>query len=67
MKEFTEIFYHMELNIEDIQIQTLSNGLKKNIFTLRSDDEDYYLYERLSERIRFIIPDIKDLELISIK
>ncbi len=63
----TEIFYHMELNIEDIQIKTLPNGLKKNIFTLRSDDEDYYIYERLAERIRFVIPDIKDLELISIK
>ena len=67
MKEMTEIFYHMELNIEDIQIKTLPNGLKKNIFTLRSDDEDYYIYERLAERIRFVIPDIKDLELISIK
>lgn len=67
MKEMTEIFYHMELNIEDIQIKTLPNRLKKNIFTLRSDDEDYYIYERLAERIRFAIPDIKDLELISIK
>lgn len=67
MKELTEIFYHMELNIEDIQIKTVSGGLKKDIFTLRSDDEDYYLYERLSERIRFVIPDIMELELISIK
>lgn len=66
LRELTEIFYQMELNIEDIQIQHMGKNFRSNMITLRSDDEDYYIYERIVERIRFGIPEIVDISLISV-
>lgn len=36
-------------------------------FVLQSDDEDYYIYERLAERIRFDIPELVETRLLSMK
>ena len=65
LKKITEILYQMQLNIESLAVATLPNGLGKDTITLRTDDEDYYIYERLIERMKFDVPEFREAKLIS--
>ena len=55
----------MQLNIESLAVATLPDGLGKDTITLRTDDEDYYIYERLIERMKFDVPEFREAKLIS--
>jgi hypothetical protein len=44
--------------IDDVQVL--------DTFVLSSEEEDYYLYERLTERMRFELPELITSKLISV-
>lgn len=67
-----DIFYRMKLNIERIE-QVHENDrydhedeMIKLIFELSSTEEDYYLFERIRERIELILPEYESSRLIEI-
>ncbi len=66
LRQVTEIFYQAGLNIESLSTENLGNGKVVDHFTLKGDEEDYYLYERLIERLKFDIPEMLESKLVSI-
>lgn len=67
LRELTEIFYQFGLNIEGMRVETDVHGIVKDFFVVSSPEEDYYIFERLIERVRFEIPEMIDAKLISLK
>ena len=67
LRQVTDILYQAGLNIESLSTENLEWGKVVDHFTLRWEEEDYYLYERLVERLRFDIPEMIDSKLISIQ
>lgn len=45
----------MGLDIEEIRTEKIGNNRVKNIMVLESDFEDYYLFERLMDRVKVSI------------
>lgn len=53
LRKLTDIFFLMRINILEITQKSESDGKTARItFDLLAEDEDYYMYERLIERIR---------------
>jgi hypothetical protein len=48
-----------------MQAKELENGMVHDIFTLVTEDDDYYIYERLEARMRFEIRELEKMSLIS--
>ena len=67
LRQITDIIYHTGLNIESLHTEKLEDDMVLDRFVLQSDDEDYYIYERLAERIRFDIPELVETRLLSMK
>lgn len=72
MHTLLDIFYRMKLNIERIE-QVHENDrydqedeMIKLVFELSSAEEDYYLFERIRERIELILPEYESSRLIEI-
>lgn len=67
LRKLTEIFYQMKINIEDIN--SVHDNPEQTIIrlTLRLDEEDYYLFDRLIERIRIGIPEYIEGKLHSLR
>ncbi len=66
LRQVTEIFYQAGLNIESLSTENLGNGKVVDHFKLKWDEEDYYLYERIVERLKFDIPEMLESKLISL-
>ncbi len=66
LRQITEIFYQTGLNIDSLSTENLGDGKVLDHFILKWDEEDYYLYERLVERLRFDIPEMIESKLISL-
>ena len=45
----------------------MGGGLVKDIFTLETENDDYYIFERLEQRLKFDIPEITEMNLLSLK
>lgn len=57
----------MMINIEEISQKSEENGTWARLYLLISvDEEDYYLYERLVERMKLGIPEFMEARLIEI-
>lgn len=65
LREVSEIIYNMWLNVKSMQAKELENGMVHDIFTLVTEDDDYYIYERLEARMRFEIRELEKMSLIS--
>lgn len=65
LRQVTDILYQAGINIESLTTSKLPNGDVSDRFILHSDEEDYYIYDRLVERFRFAIPEFVDMKLIS--
>lgn len=63
----SETFYTLGMNIQNLEVHNLENNMVKDIFTLQIDTDDYYIFERLEERIKFEIPNVTEVNLISMK
>ena len=66
LKDVTEIIYNIGLSIKSVQAEELENGRVHDTFTLETEDDDYYIFERLEARMRFDIPELEKISLISI-
>lgn len=63
LMKITTLLYNLDLNI--ISFETFSeNNLVFDIFRLEIETDDYYFAERLEHKIRFEIPEIKNIEII---
>ena len=67
LRKLTDILYKMNINIEEIVSVKIWEDKVKNIMTLESRYEDYYLFERLIERIKLTISEFVEGKLIEIK
>ncbi|MDD2693898.1 MAG: RelA/SpoT family protein [Candidatus Gracilibacteria bacterium] len=65
LRQVTDILYQAGVNIESLTTSKLPNGDVSDRFILHSDEEDYYLYDRLVDRFRFAIPEFIEMRLIS--
>lgn len=63
--ELSEVFYNMGLDVHDISAHDMGNGTTKISVNLRTDEDDYYIYDRLESRLRFEIPEIQSIRLVS--
>ncbi len=67
LRQVTEILYQAGINIESLTTTKLPDGNVSDRFVLHTDEEDYYLYDRLVERFRFAIPEFVEMRLISMQ
>ena len=68
LRKLTEIFYLMDINILEIAQKMDIGGKSARItFDLLTEEEDYYMYERLVERIRLGIPEYMESKLIEMR
>lgn len=65
LMELSEIFYHMGLDVHNISADSMENGTTKIVTNLRTDEDDYYIYDRLESRLRFEIPELQSIKLVS--
>lgn len=65
LRKLTDILYIMNIDIEEIRSEK-SWDLVKNIMTLESKIEDFYIYERLIERLKLDFVEFKSAELLEI-
>jgi GTP diphosphokinase / guanosine-3',5'-bis(diphosphate) 3'-diphosphatase len=65
LRILSNIFFHMEINIEEISQRTVNDWKDALLYLLLSvDEEDYYLYDRLVERMKMELKDFKEARLI---
>ncbi len=57
----------MRVNIEEMHACKNQDGLSCVTFSLKTEEEDYYLFERLLERVRLSIVEFKDGKLVDLK
>lgn len=68
LRKLTDIFFLMRINILEISQKSEDGGKSARIsFDLLMEDEDYYMYDRLVERIRLAIPEFKEAKLIEMR
>jgi GTP diphosphokinase / guanosine-3',5'-bis(diphosphate) 3'-diphosphatase len=67
LRQVTDILYQAGINIESLTTKKLENNTVSDTFILHTDEEDYYLYDRLVERFRFAIPEFVEMHLISMR
>ena len=67
LMRLTEHFYNFDINVLDFKIEPMGGGLVKDIFTLETENDDYYIFERLEQRLKFDIPEITEMNLLSLK
>ena len=66
-KELSDILYRMQINIEDLHTEKTPEGYVRLLLTLKIDQEDYYIYDRLIERLRVSIPAFRSDRLLSME
>lgn len=64
LRQITDILFQMEINIESLKTESLTDETVKDTFVLHTNDEDYYIYDRLVERLRFDIREFIEAKLI---
>ena len=67
LRQITDILYQAEINIESLTTEKLEDGRVSDRFILHTNDEDYYIYDRLIDRFRFAIPEFIEMHLISMQ
>ncbi|EKE28761.1 MAG: hypothetical protein ACD_3C00018G0010 [uncultured bacterium (gcode 4)] len=67
LRKLTDILFKMNISIEEIKSEKIWTDLVKNIMTLESKIEDYYIFERLIERVSLSIAEFKDAKLLEMK
>lgn len=67
LKQLTEIFFLMRVNIDEMSMYTDEDGYARIMFCLKIEEEDYYLFERLMERVRLSIAEFKEGKLLEMK
>ncbi len=64
LMELTQIFYSLGLNIKTFATTEKGAGFAINRFTLETESDDYYIYERLEAKILFSMTDVTEMKLL---
>lgn len=64
LMRLSQLFYQFGLNIMSFHTETLEHNMIKDVFTLTTDQDDYYIFERLENRMKFEIPEIQEITLL---
>lgn len=67
LKKLTDILYVMQINIEEMNTTKGVNDISRIDLTLKIEDEDYYLFDRLLERIKLAIQEFREGRLLEMK
>ncbi|MDD2487056.1 MAG: RelA/SpoT family protein [Candidatus Gracilibacteria bacterium] len=67
LRKLTDILYTMGINIESLHTEKLPGNLVKNTMVLESKNEDYYMFERLNERLKLSMKEFKESKLLELK
>ena len=67
LKKLTEIFFLMRINIDEMNAHIDTDGFSHIVFSLKTEEEDYYLFERLMERVKVSIKEFKEGKLLEMK
>lgn len=67
LKNLTEIFFFMRINIDEMNAHLDQNGRSHIVFSLKTEEEDYYLFERLMERVKLCIVEFEEGKLLEMK
>jgi uncharacterized protein with ACT and thioredoxin-like domain len=67
LKKLTNIFFIMNLNIEEITQTKGKDNCAIIRFIAKTESEDYYLFDRLIERIKIGVKEFRDYRLLDIK
>ncbi len=67
LKKLTDIFFMMNLNIDEIRQTKGENNTAIIRFIAQTESEDYYLFDRLIERIKMSVKEFRDVRLVEIK
>lgn len=65
--KLTELFYNSDLNITNFFTENLGDNIVRDVFTLETENDDYYLFERLEHKLRFEIPEITEVTLVDLR
>ncbi len=67
LRKLTDILYNMRINIEEIAQKSESDGDLARLYLLISiEEEDYYIYERLVERLKLSITEFKEAKMMKV-
>jgi GTP diphosphokinase / guanosine-3',5'-bis(diphosphate) 3'-diphosphatase len=65
LRSLSDVFYNMMINIEEIAQKSEARGTLARLYlTVSVDEDDYYLYERLVERLKLGLKEFKEAILI---
>lgn len=64
LKKLSDILYAMKISTEEISSKRLPPSATEILLTLKIEEEDYYVFDRLVERIRLSIPELEKAELL---
>lgn len=67
LRKLTEIFFLMRINIDEMSAHIDEDGFSHIVFSLKTEEEDYYLFERLMERVKLSIAEFKEGKLLEMK
>jgi UTP:GlnB (protein PII) uridylyltransferase len=62
----TSILYNMGVDIKSIHAETQPDNTVIDRFIIETDEDDYYIYDRLESRLKFEIPELIEVELIAV-
>jgi guanosine-3',5'-bis(diphosphate) 3'-pyrophosphohydrolase len=66
LMSLTSIFYTMWLNIKSIRAEDKWDSTVLDTFVVETDEDDYYIYDKLESRLKFEIPELIEMKLISV-
>lgn len=67
LHNLTDIFFAMHINIEELCMNKISDDESRISFILRIEEEDYYIFDRLLERVKLSIGEFRAGSLIEMK
>jgi GTP diphosphokinase / guanosine-3',5'-bis(diphosphate) 3'-diphosphatase len=66
LMSLTSILYNMGVDIKSIHAETQPDNTVIDRFIIETDEDDYYIYDRLESRLKFEIPELIEVELIAV-
>ncbi len=65
LRTLSDVFYSMKINIDEISQNSEQNGeLARLYLSISVDEDDYYLYERLVERMKLGLKEFRESVMI---
>ena len=66
-RQMSDIFYMMKMNIEELHTERIDDGTTRINLVLKTEDEDYYIYDRLVDRLKISVPEFISARLVELR